>query len=79
MLQDKGGSVEAAYAHGSQLQINQSAGLVRFLIFCSISIFLLASLVAGRKPSGLLVQISWECTPPYLSTGISNLLQPAQA
>jgi hypothetical protein len=25
------------------------------------------------------VQISWECTPPYLSTGISNLLQPAQA
>jgi hypothetical protein len=27
----------------------------------------------------LLVQISRECTPPYLSTGISNLLQPAQA
>jgi hypothetical protein len=25
------------------------------------------------------VQISRECTPPYLSTGISNLLQPAQA
>ena len=25
------------------------------------------------------MQISWECTPPYLSTGISNLLQPAQA
>ncbi len=22
---------------------------------------------------------SWECTPPYLSTGISNLLQPAHA
>jgi hypothetical protein len=25
------------------------------------------------------VQISRECTPQYLSTGISNLLQPAQA
>jgi hypothetical protein len=50
----------------------QSDGPVRFLIFCSISIFLLASLVAG-------VQISRECTPAYLSTGILNLLQPAQA
>ncbi len=27
----------------------------------------------------MLVQVNWECTPPYLSTGISNLLQPAQA
>jgi hypothetical protein len=27
----------------------------------------------------LLVQIIRECTPSYLSTGISNLLQPAQA
>jgi hypothetical protein len=27
----------------------------------------------------LLVQISRECTLPYLSTGLSNLLQPAQA
>jgi hypothetical protein len=27
----------------------------------------------------MLVQISWEYTPPDLSTGISNLLQPAQA
>ncbi len=27
----------------------------------------------------LLVQSSRECTPPYLSTGLSNLLQPAQA
>jgi hypothetical protein len=27
----------------------------------------------------MLVQSSKECTPPYLSTGISNLLQPAQA
>jgi hypothetical protein len=72
MFQDKGGSVEAADAHGSQPQINQSAGPVRFLIFCSISIFLLASQVAGRKPSGLLVQISRECTPPYLFTGLSN-------
>jgi hypothetical protein len=25
------------------------------------------------------VQISRECTPAYLSSGISNLLQPAQA
>ncbi len=27
----------------------------------------------------LLVQSSMECTPPYQLTGISNLLQPAQA
>jgi hypothetical protein len=27
----------------------------------------------------MLVQSSRECSPPYLSTGISNLLQPAQA
>ncbi len=26
----------------------------------------------------MLVEISRECTSPYLSTGISNLLQPAQ-
>jgi hypothetical protein len=45
-------------------------------MFCSINISLLASLVAVEGP---LVQISRECTPPYLSTGISNLLQPAQA
>ncbi len=31
-------------------QSTQSAGPVRFLIFCSISIFLLASLVAGMGP-----------------------------
>jgi hypothetical protein len=31
-------------------QSNQSAGPVRFLIFCSISISLLTSLVAGRRP-----------------------------
>jgi hypothetical protein len=30
-------------------QSTQSAGPVRFLIFCSISISLLASLVAGRR------------------------------
>jgi hypothetical protein len=33
-------------------QSNQSAGPVSFLIFCTISIFLLASLVAGRKAQG---------------------------
>jgi hypothetical protein len=60
-------------------QNNQSAGPVRFLIFCWISIFLLASPVAGRRPQYTAVQIIRECTPPYLSTGISNLLQPAQA
>jgi hypothetical protein len=59
-------------------QSTQSDGPVRFLIFCSISVSLLASLVAGRRPSVMLVQISMECTPPFLSTGISNLLQPAQ-
>jgi hypothetical protein len=49
------------------------------VIFCTISIFLLDSLVAGRNPSVILMHSSRECTPPYLSTGISNLLQPAQA
>jgi hypothetical protein len=34
----------------SQTQSTQSYGPVSFLIFCTISIFLLASLVAGRKP-----------------------------
>ncbi len=63
----------------SGAQSTQSAGPVRFLIFCSISIILLASLVAGRSPSIQLVQISRECTPSDISTGISNLLQPAQA
>jgi hypothetical protein len=31
-------------------QRTQSAGPVRFLIFCSITIFLLASLMTGRRP-----------------------------
>jgi hypothetical protein len=44
------------------------------LIFFSISIILLASLVAGTRPIVMLVQNIKECTPPYLSTGISNLL-----
>ncbi len=53
----------------------QSAGPVRFLIFCSISIFVRASLVAGRGP---------QCTVAgnvlyQTYSGILNLLQPAQA
>jgi hypothetical protein len=36
-------------------QSNQSAGPVRFLIFCPISIFLLASLVAGKRPQWIAV------------------------
>ncbi len=60
-------------------QSTQSAGPVRFLKFCSVSIFLLVSLVVGRRPGEILVQSSRECTLSYLSTGISNLLQPAQA
>jgi hypothetical protein len=56
-------------------QSTQSAGPVRFLILCSISISLLASLVAGRGELGHRCR---ECTPPYLSTGISNLPQSAQ-
>jgi hypothetical protein len=32
-----------------------------------------------EDPSVLLVHISRECSPPYLSTGVSNLLQPTQA
>ncbi len=63
----------------STSQRTQSAGPVRFFIFCSISIFLLASLMVGRRPSVLLVHRSRECTPPYLSTGTSHLLQLAQA
>ncbi len=66
-----------AQTDGLRSQSTQSAGPVRFLIFCSMSIILLASLLAGRRPQ--LVQISRECTPPYLPTGISNLIQPAQA
>jgi hypothetical protein len=49
------------------------------LIFSSISISLLVSLVAGRRNSVLLGHRSRERTPGYLSTGISNLLQPAKA
>ncbi len=37
---------------GISTQSKQSAGPVSFLIFCTIIIFLLASLVAGRKPQG---------------------------
>ncbi len=40
-------AVEAGRVHP---QSRQSAGPVRFFIFCSISIFLLAGLVAGRRP-----------------------------
>ncbi len=54
----------------------QSAGPVPLLIFCSISIFLLAGLVVGKETP---VYCSRECTPPSLSTGTSNLLQPARA
>ncbi len=60
-------------------QTTQSAGPVRFLIFCSISIFLLASPVAGKGPIVLLGHRSRKCTPPYLFPGNSNMLQPAQA
>ncbi len=49
------------------------------LLFCSISIFLLASLVAGRNPSVILVQNSRECTPPYLSTGIKAPASPGRS
>jgi hypothetical protein len=56
----------------------QSAGPVRFLIFCSISIFLLASLATGWQPNVQLAHSSRECIPPDLSTGISNPPQPAQ-
>ncbi len=67
-------------SHRSHPQSNQSAGPVHFLIFCSISMFLLASLVAGRRPqcSAGAVQQWMYFTLSDLSTGISNLLQPAQ-
>ncbi len=60
-------------------QSTQSDDPVHFLIFCSLSISPLASLVADRRPQCNAGADSWECTLPYLSTGISNLLQPAQA
>jgi hypothetical protein len=37
-------------ARRTHLQSTQSAGPVRFFIFCSISLFLLASLVPGMTP-----------------------------
>ncbi len=40
----------STYAFLGPQSTQQSAGPVRFLIFCSISISLLASLVAGRRP-----------------------------
>jgi hypothetical protein len=60
-------------------QNNQSAGPVSFLIFCSKVFSCWLARWQVEDPSRLLVQISRVCTPPYLSTGISNLLQPAQA
>jgi hypothetical protein len=61
----------------------QSAGHVRFFIFY---IFLNKSVLSCwlawwqvGDPIVLLEQISREYPPPYLSTGISNLLQPVQA
>ncbi len=47
---------------GSPPQSTHHAGPVRFFIFCSISIFLLASLVANRNPSVILEHSSRECT-----------------
>ncbi len=62
-------------------QSTQSVGPVRFLRFflSTVSIFLLVSLVPGRGSQFSAGPRSKECTAPYLSTGISNLLQPAQA
>ncbi len=54
------------YCDQSHSQSNQSAGPVRFLIFCSISIFLLASLVAGSRPqfsAGAMQQGMYSTTP----------------
>jgi hypothetical protein len=66
--------VDTAIYAGRQCwpQSTQSAGPVRFLIFCSISIFLLSSLVAGKGPQCSAGHCGRECTPPYLSTGISK-------
>jgi hypothetical protein len=67
------------YCGGLLPQSTQSAGPVRFFIFCSLRLSRLAILVAGKRPQCNVVRISWECTPPYLSTGKSDLLQPVQA
>ncbi len=60
-------------------QSTQSDGPVRFLIFCSISFPCWLAQWKVEDPSVLLGHHSRGCTPAYLSTGISNLLQPTQA
>jgi hypothetical protein len=50
-----------------------------FLYFARQVLFCWLAWWQVGNPSGLPVQISMECTLPYLSTGILNLLQPAQA
>ncbi len=51
----------------------QSADPVRFLIFCSISIILLASLVTVGDSSVLLVQSSRECTAGAEEQGMYSI------
>ncbi len=72
-FQETGWRCSGSQAHGIlgrprlHTQCTQSAGPVRFLIFCSISIFLMAiALWQVGDSSVLLVQLSRECTPPYL-------------
>ncbi len=62
-------------------QSTQRAGPVSFLIFCSISIILLASLVADGRPQCTVGAVQQGMYLHYvdLSTGISNLRQSAQA
>jgi hypothetical protein len=64
-------------------QSAQSAGPVRFLIFFSISMFLLASLLAGRRPQGSAgalqqgmystIPIHWNIEPSPASPGRSRV------
>jgi hypothetical protein len=49
-VKDKKAHPHRTYIQQQKQVSKQSAGLVRFLTLCSISIFLLASLVTGRRP-----------------------------
>ncbi len=62
------------------IYLYQSADVVRILIFCSVSIFLLASLLAGRRPCVQLLRRRRKWIPPFFSqfTEISNSFQLAQ-
>ncbi len=70
----KGHSVQIICTCKLGPQSSQSAGPVRFLIYCLISIFLLASLVAGRRHHIMLVQISRDVPHHTIHRNIKSAL-----